>query len=100
MRKRTQSDLILFHHSGGAKKVVELAKVDKPDNSDPMAPEEDGSAFDIRAIETIKQIVSLKAVKADLELQNPNLFTNSRLSEIAVEAKDVKRLLDLAPTSV
>lgn len=100
MREMSKGDLVLFYHSGKAKELVGLAKVAKAAYPDPTAQEGDWSAFDIRAVKTLKRPVSLKEIKADKRLQDLHLVRNSRLSVMPVEAKEFKHLLDLAQTSV
>ncbi|MBT5167731.1 MAG: EVE domain-containing protein [Opitutales bacterium] len=100
MRQMAKDDLVLFCHSGKAKELVRLAKVAKPAYPDPTAAEGDWSAFDLQAIKVLAQTVSLKKIKADPELQSMHLVRNSRLSVMPVDAKEFKRLLDLAQTSL
>ena len=100
MRQMVKGDLVLFYHSGKAKELVGLAKVAKAAYPDPTASEGDWSAFDIQAIKSLNDPVSLKTIKADPTLSDMHLVRNSRLSVMPVEAKDFKRLLDLAGTSL
>jgi predicted RNA-binding protein with PUA-like domain len=100
IRQMAKGDLVLFYHSGKAKELVGLAKVAKAAYPDPTAAEGDWSAFDIQPIKELAQTVSLKTIKADPELQSMHLVRNSRLSVMPVEAKEFKRLLDLAETSL
>jgi len=100
MREMSKGDLVLFYHSGKAKELVGLAEVAKAAYPDPTAEEGDWSAFDIRAVKTLKRPVTLKEIKADKQLQNMHLVRNSRLSVMPVHAKEFKHLLDLAQTSV
>ncbi len=100
MREMARGDLVLFYHSGKAKELVGLAKVAKAAYPDPTAKEGDWSAFDIRAVKSLKRSVTLKEIKADQSLQDLHLVRNSRLSVMPVEAKEFKHLLDLAQTSV
>ncbi|MDG2255137.1 MAG: EVE domain-containing protein [Opitutaceae bacterium] len=100
MRQMAKDDLVLFCRSGKAKELVRLAKVAKPAYPDPTAAEGDWSAFDLQAIKVLAQTISLKKIKADPELQSMHLVRNSRLSVMPVDAKEFKRLLDLAQTSL
>ncbi len=100
MREMARGDLVLFYHSGKAKELVGLAKVARAAYPDPTAKEGDWSAFDIRALKSLKRAVTLKEIKADPTLQELHLVRNSRLSVMPVEAKEFKHLLDLAQTSV
>lgn len=100
MREMSKGDLVLFYHSGKAKEVVGLAKVTKSAYPDPTATEGDWVAFDIQAMKSLKQTVSLKQIKADPKLQDLHLVRNSRLSVMPVGAKEFKHLLDLSKTSV
>jgi len=100
MRQMAKGDLVLFYHSGKAKELVGLAKVAKTAYADPTATDGDWSAFDIQAIKSLEAPVSLKTINADPSLSDMHLVRNSRLSVMPVEAKEFKRLLDLAQTSL
>lgn len=100
MREMSQGDLVFFYHSGKDKELVGLAKVAKAAYPDPSAKDGDWSAFDLRAIKSLKRAVTLKEIKADPRLQELHLVRNSRLSVMPIETKDFKHLLDLSQTSV
>lgn len=99
MREMSKGDRVLFYHSGKDKELVGLAKVAKAAYPDPTTKEGDWSAFDLQAVKTLKQPVTLKKIKADPRFQELHLVRNSRLSVMPIEAKEFKHLLDLAQTS-
>jgi len=99
MRDMSKGDLVFFYHSGKAKELVGLAKVAKSAYSDPTATEGDWAAFDLRAVKSLKQPVTLQQIKADPRLQELYLVRNSRLSVMPIGEKEFKHLLDLAQTT-
>ena len=99
MREMSKGDLVFFYHSGRAKELVGLAKVAKSAYSDPTATEGDWAAFDLRAMKSLKQPVTLQQIKADPSFQELHLVRNSRLSVMPIGEKEFKHLLDLAQTT-
>jgi predicted RNA-binding protein with PUA-like domain len=99
MREMSKGDLVFFYHSGKAKELVGLAKVAKSAYSDLTATEGDWAAFDLRAVKSLKQPVTLQQIKADPRLQELHLVRNSRLSVMPIGEKEFKHLLDLAQTT-
>ncbi|MBN11898.1 MAG: ubiquinol-cytochrome C reductase [Opitutaceae bacterium] len=94
MREMSKGDLVFFYHSGKAKELVGLAKVAKSAYSDPTATEGDWAAFDLKAMKSLKQPVTLHP-----SLQELHLVRNSRLSVMPIGEKEFKHLLDLAQTT-
>ena len=99
MREMSKGDLVFFYNSGRAKELVGLAKVAKSAYSDPTATEGDWAAFDLRAMKSLKQPVTLQQIKADPSFQELHLVRNSRLSVMPIGEKEFKHLLDLAQTT-
>ena len=99
MREMSKGDLVFFYHSGRAKELVGLAKVAKSAYSDPTATEGDWAAFDLKAMKSLKQPVTLQQTKADPSLQELHLVRNSRLYVMPIGEKEFKHLLDLAQTT-
>ncbi|HAT59386.1 MAG TPA: EVE domain-containing protein [Opitutae bacterium] len=66
---------------------------------EPTATEGERVAFDLRAVKSPRQPVTLKRIKADPSLQELHLVRNPRLSVMPIEEKEFKHLLDLAQTT-
>jgi predicted RNA-binding protein with PUA-like domain len=100
LRNMAKGDLVLYYHSGDAKEVVGLAKVEKTAYADPTATEGDWSAVDLRAIKALKHPVPLQTIKADENLKDIALVRNSRLSVTPLTPAQFRRLMKLAKTTV
>jgi len=93
-------DLVFFYHSGEAKSVVGLARVQREAYPDPTAGEEDWSAVDLVPIKALEKPVSLSQIKGDSRLKEMVLAKQSRLSVSSVTDGEFKRLLVLSATKV
>jgi predicted RNA-binding protein with PUA-like domain len=69
-----------FYHSGEGKAIVGIVEIIKPYYPDPSDPTGKFGMVDVRAVEALKEPVSLDAIKADPRLAKMALVTNSRLS--------------------
>ncbi|MFO1501107.1 MAG: EVE domain-containing protein [Verrucomicrobiota bacterium] len=96
LRAMKKGDSVFFYHSGEAKEIVGLAKVQKEAYADPTATEGDWVAVDIAAVKPLANPVPLGQVKADAELKLMPLVRNSRLSVSPVTPAQFQRLLELA----
>ncbi|MHC1765841.1 MAG: EVE domain-containing protein [Verrucomicrobiia bacterium] len=99
LRAMKSGDLVLFYHSGDAKEVVGLARVEKEAYPDPTATEGDWSAVDLTPVKPLKSAVSLQTIKADPELKEMPILRQTRLSVTPVSAAQFKHILTLASTS-
>ncbi len=100
LRAMKNGDLLFFYHSGEEKRVVGLARVEKPAYPDPIATEGDWSAVDLVAMKPLNQPVSLVTIKADKLLQDIPLVRQSRLSVTPLTQAQFRHLLRLAETKV
>jgi predicted RNA-binding protein with PUA-like domain len=100
LRSMKSGDLVFFYHSGEAKAVVGLARVQREAYPDPTAGEEDWSAIDLVPVKALKQTVSLSQIKGDSLLKEMVLAKQSRLSVSPVTDREFKRLLVLSATKV
>lgn len=99
MRGMSKGDPVFFYHSWRVKELVGFAKVAKSAYSYPTATEGDWAAFDLRAVKSLNQPVTLRQIKADPSLQELHLVRNFRLSVMPIGEKEFKHLLDLAQTT-
>jgi len=100
LRSMKSGDLVFFYHSGEAKSVVGLARVQREAYPDPTAGEEDWSAVDLVPIKALEKPVSLSQIKGDSRLKEMVLAKQSRLSVSSVTDGEFKRLLVLSATKV
>jgi predicted RNA-binding protein with PUA-like domain len=98
LRSMKRGDAVLYYHSGTAKEVVGLARVDREAYPDPTATEGDWSAVDLAPVGAVAKPVSLAAIKADKTFEDMLLVRNSRLSVTPVSGEQFARLMTLAET--
>ena len=79
----------------GADRLVEVVKTAYPDPTD-----KDGKAVavDIKAVQPVKQPVTLAAIKADPKFKDFKLVRQSRLSVVPVSDEHWKLLLKMSDT--
>jgi len=100
LRAMKKGDLVLFYHSGTAKEVVGVCRVDKESYPDPTASEGDWSAVDLVPVAPCQTPVSLAAIKGHKILKTMALLRQSRWSVVAVTRSHFQRVLELANTRV
>lgn len=100
LRAMKKGDLVFFYHSGSEKQVVGLARVEKEAYPDPTAKEGDWVCVDLAPVKTLKQPVSLSAIKADNVLGKMLLVRHTRLSVTPLTEAEFNRLLALADTKL
>jgi predicted RNA-binding protein with PUA-like domain len=96
LRAMKKGDAVFFYHSVTGKEVVGLAKVVKEFYPDATAEEGDWSCVDLAPEKTLKNTVTLEAIKADKILCEMKLVKQSRLSVSPLTGEQAKRLLELA----
>jgi predicted RNA-binding protein with PUA-like domain len=69
-----------FYHSGEEKKIVGIVEIIKPYYPDPTDKSGKFGMVDVRAVEALKEPVTLNAIKQDPRLANMELVKYSRLS--------------------
>jgi predicted RNA-binding protein with PUA-like domain len=100
LRAMKNGDLVFFYHSVSEKQVVGVTKVEKQAYPDPTAKEGDWACVDLVPVKALKKPVDLNTIKAEKALKEMLLIRNSRLSVIPMTEPQVRRLLELAETSI
>jgi predicted RNA-binding protein with PUA-like domain len=93
-----KGDFVLYYHSGEAKEIVGLAKVEKEAYPDPTAEEGDWSVVDLKPVKALHRPVGLPILKSDKALREMPLVKQSRLSVSPLTADQFQRILSLAET--
>jgi predicted RNA-binding protein with PUA-like domain len=83
-------DRAFFYHSNEGKEIVGIVEVTKPYYPDPSDTSGKFGMVDVRAIEALKNPVSLDSIKANPRLKEMVLVNNSRLSVQPVTAIEWK----------
>jgi predicted RNA-binding protein with PUA-like domain len=90
-----EGDLVLFYHSNEGKAVVGIAKVVKESYQDPTTDDTNWLVVDLEPVESLKNPVSLEAIKADSRLQNIGLVKQGRLSVMGMKVEEFDRIVEL-----
>jgi len=95
LRAMKVGDLVFFYHSNEGKDIVGIAKVIKESYQDPTTDDTNWLVVDIAPVESIKNPVTLAAVKADPMLKDMELVRLGRLSVSAVKKEEFDRVLEM-----
>ncbi|MCG3138554.1 MAG: hypothetical protein HJJLKODD_02419 [Phycisphaerae bacterium] len=96
LRAMKQGDAVLIYHTVGEKAIVALAKVAAAPQPDPSDPAAKRVVVNLRFDTTLKNPVTLSAIKADPAFSEFLLVRNSRLSVMPVAASLWKKILQMA----
>jgi predicted RNA-binding protein with PUA-like domain len=91
-------DRCFFYHSGEGKDIVGITEVVKTAYPDPTDKDGKAVAVDIKAVQPVKQPVTLAAIKADPKFKEFKLVRQSRLSVVPVSDEHWKLLLKMSDT--
>jgi predicted RNA-binding protein with PUA-like domain len=80
LKAMKKGDRVFFYHSGEAKAVVGVSEVAREAYPDPTDKTGAFVCVDLKAVEPLKEPVSLAAIKAEKKLADMVLVKNSRLS--------------------
>jgi predicted RNA-binding protein with PUA-like domain len=89
-------DRCFFYHSGEGKEIVGIAEVVKAAYPDPTDKEGKAVAVDVKAVEPVKQPVTLAAIKADSKFKEFKLVRQSRLSVVPVSDEHFRLLMKMS----
>jgi predicted RNA-binding protein with PUA-like domain len=87
LMKMKKGDRAFFYHSGEGREVVGIVEVIREHYPDPTDATGKFVAVDVKAVEPLKEPVTLAAVKAEAKLKDMALVKFSRLSVQPVEAE-------------
>jgi predicted RNA-binding protein with PUA-like domain len=89
-------DRAFFYHSGEGKEIVGIAEVIKAAYPDATDKAGKSVTVDIKAVEPVKQAVTLAAIKADGKFKDFKLVRQSRLSVVPVSDEHWKLLTKMS----
>jgi predicted RNA-binding protein with PUA-like domain len=99
LRAMKKGDLVLYYHSGEAKEIVGIARLEKEAYPDATAEEGNWVCVDLRPLKALQKAVPLKTVKNHKALKNMALARQPRLSVMPLTAKEFETVLSLGETS-
>jgi predicted RNA-binding protein with PUA-like domain len=91
-------DRCFFYHSGEGKEIVGIAEIVKTAYPDPTDKTGKAVTVDVKAVEPVKQPVTLSAIKADPKFKDFKLVRQSRLSVVPVSDEHWKLLMKMSGT--
>jgi len=95
LREMKEGDLVLFYHSNEGKEVVGIAKVVKEFYQDPTTEDPNWVVVDLAPVESLKNPVTLVAIKADEKLKDIALVRQGRLSVMALKREEFDHIVQL-----
>ena len=96
LKEMKVGDKVFYYHSGDEKAVVGLAKVTKAAFPDPTADEGSWVAVELEAGKTVKNPVTLAAIKANKKLAEMKLVKLSRLSVSPVTKAEFDEIMEMS----
>jgi predicted RNA-binding protein with PUA-like domain len=96
LRAMKAGDRCFFYHSGTGKEIVGVAEVVKAAYPDPTDKAGKAVTVDIKAVEPLKQPVTLAAIKADAKFKEFRLVREGRLSVVPVSDDHFKLLTKMS----
>ena len=96
LRAMQKGDQVFYYHSGEEKAVVGLATVTREAYPDKTAEEGDWSAVDLKPVRRLKNLVTLRTIKATPSLKDMKLVRQSRLSVMPVTGDEFRTILKMA----
>jgi predicted RNA-binding protein with PUA-like domain len=98
LKAMRENDIVLFYHSNEQKAVVGIAKVVRESYPDPTAIGEKGDwvVVDLSPVESLKNPVTLAAIKAEPRLQSIALIRQSRLSVMPISPEEFGIIMEMS----
>ncbi|BAY91826.1 MULTISPECIES: EVE domain-containing protein [unclassified Tolypothrix] len=96
LRTMVIGDLALIYHTGKERQVVGIAEIVSQPYADPALNDAKRTVVDVRAIQKVKQPVTLAQIKQDSFFKDFDLLRLSRLSVVPVSESYWQRLMQLA----
>ena len=96
LKEMKAGDKVFYYHSGDEKAVVGLAKVTKTAFPDPTADEGSWVAVELEAGKTVKNPVTLAAIKGNPKLSEMKLVKLSRLSVSPVTKEEWDEIIEMS----
>ncbi len=100
LRAMKVGDSLLFYHSGKAKEIVGLARVEKAAYPDPTAKDGDWVSVDLAPVKDLVKPITLATIRSVRQLKAMVLVNNTRLSVQPVTEEQFNCILELAGTKI
>ncbi|MBD2211354.1 EVE domain-containing protein [Nostoc linckia FACHB-104] len=100
LRTMLRGDLALIYHTGKERQIVGLAEIVSQPYADPALNDAKRAVVDVRAVNTVKQPVTLAQIKQDSFFTDFDLLKLPRLSVVPVSESYWQRLMQLADSKM
>jgi predicted RNA-binding protein with PUA-like domain len=96
MREMKEGDLVFFYHSNEGKEIVGIAKVVKESYQDPTTDDPNWVVVELAPVESLKNPVTLAAIKAEPSLKDIQLVRLGRLSVVNLKAEEFDKIIEMS----
>ena len=93
LRAMEKGDLCFFYHSNKGLEIVGIAEVSEAGLVDPTDPEGKWPTVKVKAVEAVANPVTLKAIKANPDLEGIELVRLSRLSVAEIRPDEWDKII-------
>ncbi|BAZ01784.1 hypothetical protein NIES37_57900 [Tolypothrix tenuis PCC 7101] len=100
LRTMVIGDLALIYHTGRERQVVGVAEIVSQPYADPALNDAKRAVVDVRAVNNVKQPVTLAQIKQDSFFIDFDLLRLPRLSVVPVSESYWQRLMQLADSKI
>ena len=95
LKEMKKGDLVLYYHSNEGKEIVGVAEIIKEHYQDPTTDDERWVVVDLKPVKTLKNPVTLEAIKKERKLNDIALVKQSRLSVMPIRKKEYDIIIAL-----
>jgi predicted RNA-binding protein with PUA-like domain len=96
IRTAQPQDLALIYHTGDERRAVGIGEIISESYPDPKLNDPKRAVFDIKAVRSLPQPVTLAQIKQDPDFEGFDLIRISRLSVVPVSEAHWQKILKLA----
>ena len=96
IRTAQPKDLALIYHTGDERRAVGIGEIISESYPDPKLNDPKRAVFDIKAVRSLPQPVTLAQIKQDPDFEGFDLIRISRLSVVPVSEAHWQKILKLA----
>jgi predicted RNA-binding protein with PUA-like domain len=96
IRTAQPKDLALIYHTGDERRAVGIGEIISESYPDPKLNDPKRAVFDIKAVRSLPQPVTLAQIKQDPDFEGFDLIRISRLSVVPVSKAHWQKILKLA----
>ena len=96
IRTAQLKDLALIYHTGDERRAMGIAEIISLPHADPKLNDPKRAVFDIKAVRSLSQPVTLAQIKQDPDFEGFDLIRISRLSVVPVSETHWRKILKLS----